>query len=234
MAIRPPGLPGARAADTSAARRKPVRVVWPLATEKAAPTHRFSRLHRPSYRSTVHGATKLTDGGARSASWCASGNDSLFLKRVPKKYDNGKELRLTAQDGFVLEVDDATSERMANIGQRDTKPEIMVRKLLHALGHRYRVQNKSLPGRPDLANQKKKWVVFVHGCYWHHHEGCKLATIPSRNQDFWLAKFRRNQERDAQHEADLRALGYTVVVVWQCETRDLSALEKRLRTRLPT
>lgn len=132
----------------------------------------------------------------------------------------------------MLEVDDRTSARMANIGQRDTKPEVVVRKLLHALGLRYRVQNKFLPGRPDIANQKKKWAVFVHGCYWHHHEGCKLATVPSRNQEFWLAKFRRNQERDAQRETELQALGYKVVVVWQCETSDLPTLEARLRATL--
>ena len=153
---------------------------------------------------------------------------------MPKKDATSNELRLSARDGFVLEVDQETSERMANIGQRDTKPEVVVRQLLHALGYRYRVQNKNLPGRPDIANQRRKWAVFVHGCYWHHHEGCRLATVPSRNREFWLAKFRRNRERDAQREAELRALGYEVVVVWQCETRDLSVLGARLRSCLPS
>jgi DNA mismatch endonuclease (patch repair protein) len=157
-----------------------------------------------------------------------------YDRAMPKKYHPGKTLRLKVRDGFLLKVDYETSARMGSIGQRDTQPEVVVRKLLHALGFRFRVQDKSLPGRPDITNKRRKWAVFVHGCYWHHHHGCKLATVPSRNQEFWLAKFERNRHRDAQREAELRELGYVVVVVWQCETRNLVGLGKRLRAELPS
>jgi DNA mismatch endonuclease (patch repair protein) len=153
---------------------------------------------------------------------------------MPKKYEPKDTLRLTAREGFVIEVDDETSVRMANIGQRDTKPEMIVRKILQALGHRYRVDNGDLPGRPDIANRKRRWVIFVHGCYWHHHEGCRLATVPTRNRDFWMAKFMRNRARDATRAGECAANGYRVVTVWECETRSPTTLASRLREELPS
>ncbi len=151
---------------------------------------------------------------------------------MAKKYQPKDTLRLAAREGFVIEVDDETSVRMANIGQRDTKPEMIVRKILHALGHRYRVDNRDLPGRPDIANRKRRWVIFVHGCYWHHHEGCRLATIPTRNRDFWMAKFLRNRARDATRARECVEHGYRVVTVWECETRSPTTLASRLRDEL--
>ena len=103
---------------------------------------------------------------------------------------------------------------------------------LHELGHRYRVRNRDLPGSPDVANRSRRWAVFVHGCYWHRH-GCKATTTPKRNRAFWEAKFARNVERDAESAAALRKLGFTVVVVWECETKgDLAALRERLHSEL--
>ena len=138
------------------------------------------------------------------------------------------------KDGHTIRFDEATSERMAGIRRADTKPELIVRRILHALGHRYRVRNRDLPGSPDIANRTRKWAVFVHGCYWHRH-GCKATTTPKRNRAFWEAKFQRNVERDAERAAALRELGYAVVTVWECETkRDLAELSDRLAETLPT
>lgn len=137
------------------------------------------------------------------------------------------------KDGHLLRVDEETSRRMARIRQRDTKPELIVRKILHAQGHRFRVRNRDLPGSPDIANRARRWVVFVHGCYWHRH-GCKATTTPTRNREFWLAKFARNVERDRERADTLREAGYTVVVVWECETkRSLGELGARLQAALP-
>ena len=118
---------------------------------------------------------------------------------------------------------------MSRQRQKDTKPEILVRRLLHRLGHRFRVGNRDLPGSPDAANRSRRWAVFVHGCYWHAHEGCPRHTIPKRNREFWMEKFRANRERDQRVAGELEADGYTVLTVWECETQDLDAVEERLR-----
>lgn len=119
--------------------------------------------------------------------------------------------------------------RMKRQRQRDTRPELIVRKVLHRLGMRYRTHNRELPGSPDIANRGRRWAVFVHGCYWHHHEGCPRATIPRNNRDFWIEKFEANRARDARKTAELERLGYEVIVVWECETKNNGALESRLR-----
>lgn len=123
---------------------------------------------------------------------------------------------------------------MKNQKQRDTRPELAVRRMVRELGHRYRLGNRDLPGSPDLANRSRRWVIFVHGCYWHSHQGCPRATVPKRNREFWLAKFAANRERDQRNENRLRELGYTVIVVWECELRnEPEAVIERLRAQLP-
>lgn len=107
---------------------------------------------------------------------------------------------------------------MAKIRQRGTSPELVVRAALHQLGLRYRTHNRDLPGSPDLANRRRRWAVFVHGCYWHRHESCPRATTPRTNRAFWEAKFQRNVQRDANAVLALQRLGYRVLVVWECET----------------
>ena len=118
--------------------------------------------------------------------------------------------------------------RMKRQRQRDTKPELMVRGVLRGLGVGYRISNSDLPGSPDIANRKRKWAVFVHGCYWHHHQGCKRATIPKANRGWWQEKFERNHQRGDRKVRALQALGFAVVVVWECETSDLVVLRGRL------
>lgn len=121
---------------------------------------------------------------------------------------------------------------MANIRQRDTAAELAVRRWLWAQGVRFRVRNHDLPGSPDLANRRKRWAVFVHGCFWHGHEGCSRATMPKRNGEFWRTKIAANRVRDSRKDDLLRADGYTVFTIWECETaesRSLITLLGRLR-----
>lgn len=122
-------------------------------------------------------------------------------------------------DGHLIVSDYATSERMKGVRTRDTKPELRVRELARALGLHYRVRNRDLPGSPDLANRKRGWAIFVHGCYWHRHPGCKKASTPSRNRAFWQAKFDANVARDARDMKELRAAGFRTLVIWECETK---------------
>ena len=126
--------------------------------------------------------------------------------------------RYRVREGHVLEVDDVTSARMARVRQKATRPELVVRRALRALGQRYRLTNRDLDGSPDLANRRARWVIFVHGCFWHRH-GCKATTTPTRNRAFWEAKFARNRARDQRSIAALEACGYRVIVVWECQTK---------------
>lgn len=109
------------------------------------------------------------------------------------------------------------SALMSKVGSSDTKPEWILRCGLHRLGFRYRLENKHLPGRPDLAFPKYHSVVYVHGCYWHRHSGCKDASMPKSNVDFWAKKFSENTERDRKVEQALTERGWRVMVVWECE-----------------
>lgn len=121
---------------------------------------------------------------------------------------------------------------MRSVRSKDTQPEMRVRSTVHALGARYRLHVKGLPGSPDMVFRSRKLCVFVHGCYWHRHPGCHLASTPSSNAVFWLEKFARNVERDARKEAELRAAGWDVAVIWECETRVQERLNALLRTML--
>lgn len=120
------------------------------------------------------------------------------------------------------------SALMARIGQRNTGPEIICRKLLHALGYRFRLHVRKLPGTPDIVLTRHRKIVLVNGCFWHGHEGCARATLPETRHDWWAAKIARNRERDVETLDKLGALGWDVLVVWQCETRDREALRERL------
>lgn len=120
---------------------------------------------------------------------------------------------------------------MARIRGGDTKPELVVRSLVHRMGLRFRLHDRSLPGSPDLVLRRHRTVVFVHGCFWHRH-GCSRTTTPKTRIEFWKRKFDANVTRDALASASLAALGWRVIVVWECETRDLEQLESRLRELL--
>jgi len=109
---------------------------------------------------------------------------------------------------------------MAHIAQKGSKPEMIVRRALHAAGYRFRLHRKDLPGSPDLVLPGRRAVVFVHGCFWHRHAGCKRTTTPRTRAAFWAAKFAANEARDARVCAALRRDGWAVHVVWECEARD--------------
>ena len=126
-------------------------------------------------------------------------------------------------------VDQATRSRMmSRIRNRDTAPEMAVRRELYSLGIRYRLHNGKLPGRPDIVIGRLRTVIFVHGCYWHRHPGCRLAYTPKSNVEFWQRKLEGNAKRDAENQARLAELGWRVIVIWECEIRDRTALRERL------
>ena len=109
------------------------------------------------------------------------------------------------------------SWNMSRIRGKDTKPEIVLRSLLHRAGFRYRLHVKKLPGKPDLVLPKHKTVIFVNGCFWHRHQGCRKATTPKTNTAFWAKKFEKTVERDACKKSELIESGWRVVTVWECE-----------------
>ena len=117
------------------------------------------------------------------------------------------------------------SWNMSRIRSKDTKPEIMVRSLLHRKGYRFRMHCKNLPGKPDIVLPKYRTAVFVHGCYWHRHPGCKFAYEPKSRVEFWTAKFVDNVERDKRNQDALVALGWRVLVIWECEVADQARLD---------
>ncbi|MGJ4727889.1 very short patch repair endonuclease [Luteimonas sp. SDU101] len=124
------------------------------------------------------------------------------------------------------------SDHMARVRRSGTGAELAVRKVLRALGIRFTVDNGDLPGSPDMANRTRRFAIFVHGCYWHRHSGCARATTPSRNREFWEAKFDANVRRDRRVVRRLRREGYTVVTIWECRIDDLDALSRRLAKAL--
>ena len=117
-------------------------------------------------------------------------------------------------------VDRETRSRMmANIRGRDTKPEMLVRRMLHGAGYRYRLHDRQMPGRPDIVLARHRVAIFVHGCFWHQHPGCHLAYIPRTRRAFWLEKFERNVARDVAAISALEGAGWQVIVVWECVLR---------------
>lgn len=124
------------------------------------------------------------------------------------------------------------SALMSKVRGKDTKPEKLVRSMLHRMGFRFRLHRKDLPGRPDIVLPKHRTVVFVHGCFWHRHPGCKKTSFPQTNTRFWEAKLAGNMDRDARNMEELARLGWKVIVVWECELKDVDALSARLRREL--
>ncbi len=132
-------------------------------------------------------------------------------------------------DDVVDHVDSAKrSLIMAAVHSKHTKPEVVVRKIVYGLGYRYRLHAKNLPGRPDLVFPGKRIAIFVHGCFWHRHTGCRYATSPKTRVQFWESKFQTNVDRDRRNVSDLESLGWKVLTVWQCELKKLETLTERL------
>lgn len=121
------------------------------------------------------------------------------------------------------------SANMRAIRSKDTKPEMVVRRLVHSLGARFRLHRRDLPGRPDLAFISRRQVIFVHGCFWHQHPGCREGRPPGSRPDYWLPKLARNVARDRDAEQRLRSEDWDVLTVWECETKNLDALRRKLQ-----
>jgi DNA mismatch endonuclease (patch repair protein) len=130
---------------------------------------------------------------------------------------------------FLPPRDPARSSLMGRVRQRGTTAENQVAAVLRELGVFYRRNVRSLPGSPDFANMSRRWAVFVNGCFWHHHVGCARATVPTRNRAFWTEKFSANASRDATKSRALAAMGYRVIVVWECEAIRPQVTRRRLR-----
>lgn len=114
------------------------------------------------------------------------------------------------------------SQIMASVKSSDTKPEMLVRRYLHAHGFRYGLHNRKLPGSPDIVLRKYKTVIFINGCFWHGHEGCKYYRLPKSNIEFWQTKIERNRQRDVETIEALKAKGWRVITIWECELRNIA------------
>ncbi len=129
-------------------------------------------------------------------------------------------------------VDSLTKEKrswnMGRVRSKNTKPELLVRSILHRNGYRFRLHKKGLPGKPDIVLTKYQTVIFVHGCFWHRHKNCPDATVPKTRTEFWVQKFAKNVQRDKKVQKSLRQLRWNVIVVWECETKKPDELMNRL------
>lgn len=120
------------------------------------------------------------------------------------------------------------SENMRKIRDRDTTPELLVRRLAHAMGYRFRLHCEDLPGKPDLVFRSRRRVIFVHGCFWHQHSSCPAGRVPSSNTGYWQRKLQRNVERDAAVRKALHAMGWDSLVLWECQIKDELLLRKAI------
>lgn len=126
-------------------------------------------------------------------------------------------------------VPEAVRRRMARVRKSGSKPEVLVRSLAHRLGYRFRNNRRDLPGTPDVVFPGRRKIIFVHGCFWHRHEGCALAgAAPRTRAEYWHPKLARNVERDRANEAALHAAGWRTLTIWECETRDRPAVESKI------
>lgn len=130
-------------------------------------------------------------------------------------------------------MDKLTSEErswnMSMIKSKNTKPELIVRSVLHRMGFRFRLHRKEIPGKPDIVLPKYKTIIFVHGCFWHRHQGCKYAYIPKSRVDFWEAKFKANIKRDMEVKKQLDESNWRTFVIWECELSDIDTLKTRIQ-----
>jgi len=118
---------------------------------------------------------------------------------------------------------------MSKVTAKDTRPEVKVRKFLFSKGFRYRKNDKRFPGKPDIILPKYKTAIFVHGCFWHHHDNCRAAALPQTNYEFWKNKMETNIKRDRKNQKDLKKLGWKILVIWQCQIKNRALFEKTMK-----
>ena len=136
---------------------------------------------------------------------------------------------MTAEVRFDTLSPQERSERMSRVRSKDTNPELIVRHLTWALGYRYRLYGRNLPGRPDLVFSGRRKVIFVHGCFWHQHQGCRQYRTPRSRLDFWLPKLESNKQRDRISMSKLRKMGWKALILWECELKNLAAVSNRIK-----
>lgn len=129
-------------------------------------------------------------------------------------------------------TEEKRSWNMSRIRGKDTKPELIVRSQIHAMSYRFRLHVKDLPGKPDILLPKYRTAIFIHGCFWHRHPGCKYAYTPKSRENFWAEKFRKNVERHENISRELDRLGWRVLIIWECEVSELPALGQRIESFL--
>lgn len=132
----------------------------------------------------------------------------------------------------MKETPEQRSRVMRAVKSRDTQPEMIVRRLAHRMGYRFRLHRRDLPGKPDLVFPRLRKVIFVHGCFWHGHNCARGARMPVQNRDYWVQKVTRNRDRDKAAQAALIAAGWETAVLWECEIRDKDQIARRIRTFL--
>ena len=170
----------------------------------------------------------------RRHSPCASQIHAATLPGRGCASSSNRDAPRTCHELSMTDIVDASkrSDIMSRIGGRDTAPEVAVRRIAHRLGFRFRLHRRNLPGTPDIVFPRHQAVVFVNGCFWHRHAGCRYAYEPKSRTQFWTKKFEGNVARDARNHAALRRLGWRVLVIWECETRDPGTVAARLLAHL--
>jgi DNA mismatch endonuclease Vsr len=168
------------------------------------------------------------------------GLTSIRQSTFERESKGGQEMQGTAKVDRVvrgalateLPVTPERSRLMAGIRAKDTKPERVVRGLAHSLGYRFRLHRRDLPGCPDVVFPARGKVIFIHGCFWHQHPGCRKATLPKTRSEFWKTKLLQNRARDNREIERLETMGWSVLVIWECELKDTELLARRLRSYL--
>ena len=156
-------------------------------------------------------------------------NHSNMVRGILSAGKHAEESPVKEQGPKMDRVPQETRSRiMSKVRSRNTRPEILVRSLLHHLGFRFRLHRKDLPGRPDIVFPSRNKVLFIHGCFWHQHPGCGKARLPQTRTEFWTAKLQRNVQRDTENVQELSERGWTVLTVWECETKNLATLTEKL------
>ena len=155
-------------------------------------------------------------------SWCAA----RVLGPDPEAPSGTRGARGSEMDRISTE---RRSANMRSIRSKDTSPEVALRRLIHGLGYRFRLHRKDLPGRPDMVFPGRRKVIFVHGCFWHQHADCREGRIPNSRLDYWAIKLKRNQIRDATSRALLEEQGWKVLVIWECELKEVAAVTRRVK-----
>jgi len=152
----------------------------------------------------------------------------------PKRYRENAELHLkkivsnNMNKRSDISIQNSASLRMRRVKQRNTAPELIVRKILFSEGYRYRIHRMDLPGSPDIVFPGRRMIIFVNGCFWHGHENCLRASLPKTRSQYWRGRILKNQERDARSISALEKLGWVVGTVWECQTKDVISLKDRL------